>query len=116
MKRGDVVLVDFPFSTGSGSKRRPALVVQCDRNNGRLQDTIVAIITSNLSAAHEPTQYAIDETHPDWVASGLKLPSAVKCEHIFTFHQQRILRNIGHLSAAPMLQVNDCLKVSLELP
>ena len=116
MKRGDVVLVDFPFSTGTGSKKRPALVVQCDRNNVRLQDTIVAIITSNLAAVHEPTQYAIDNTHPDWLASGLRLPSAVKCEHLYTFHNQRILRIIGRLSAATMLQINDCLKASLELP
>ena len=71
---------------------------------------------SNLAAVHEPTRYAIDETHPDWSASGLKLPSAVKCEHLYTFHKQRVLRTIGDLSAATMLQINDCLKSSLELP
>ena len=31
MRRGDVVLVDFPFSTGGGAKVRPALVIQNDR-------------------------------------------------------------------------------------
>jgi mRNA-degrading endonuclease toxin of MazEF toxin-antitoxin module len=30
MKRGDVVLVDYPFSEGGGSKVRPALVVMCE--------------------------------------------------------------------------------------
>jgi mRNA-degrading endonuclease toxin of MazEF toxin-antitoxin module len=30
--RGDVFLVDFPFSTGGGAKVRPALVVQNDRD------------------------------------------------------------------------------------
>jgi len=117
MKRGDVVLIDFPFTTGSGSQKRPALVVQCDRNNGRLDDTIVAIITSNTSrAVREPTQLLIDAAHPDWAASGLRLPSVVKCEHLYTFHQKRVLRTIGHLSTATMLQINDCLKSSLELP
>lgn len=116
MKRGDVVLVDFPFTTGSGSKKRPALVVQCDKNNARLTDTIVAIITSNLATAHEVTQYVIDPTHPDWPASGLKLASVVKCEHLYTFHQHRIVRTIGNLSATTMTQINDCLKASLELP
>ena len=52
MKRGDVVLIDYPFSAGGGSKVRPALVVQADRNNRRLQDTIVALITSNVSRCH----------------------------------------------------------------
>lgn len=36
LKRGDVVLVEFPFSSGSVSKLRPALVVQTNRNNRRL--------------------------------------------------------------------------------
>ena len=117
MKRGDIVLIDFPFSTGHGSKRRPALIVQCDRNNLRLHDSIVAIITSNIvRAVHEPTQYLIEPSHADWAASGLKLPSVVKCEHLYTFHNQRVLATIGQLSAATMQKINECLKSSLELP
>jgi mRNA-degrading endonuclease toxin of MazEF toxin-antitoxin module len=92
-------------------------VVQCDHNNGRLLDTIVAIITSNTGrATREPTQFMIDPAHPDWAASGLRLASVVKCEHLYTFHKQRVLRTLGQFSAATMLQVNDCLKASLELP
>jgi mRNA-degrading endonuclease toxin of MazEF toxin-antitoxin module len=34
MNRGDVVLVDWPFSDLSGSKLRPAIVVQADFLNG----------------------------------------------------------------------------------
>jgi len=30
VRRGDVVLVDFPFSAGGGAKVRPALVIQND--------------------------------------------------------------------------------------
>jgi mRNA interferase MazF len=117
MRRGDVVLVDFPFATGGGSKVRPALVVQSDHNNARLQDTIVAIITSNTArAGKEQTQYLIDPGHPDWHASGFRLPSVVKCENLYTFNNRRILRVLGQLSTATMQQVNGCLKVSLGLP
>jgi mRNA interferase MazF len=117
MRRGDIVLVDFPFATGSGTKVRPSLVIQCDRNNIRLQDTIVAIITSNTArAALEPTQYLVDQSHVDWPSSGLRLPSVVKCENIYTFNNCRILRLIGHLSDATMQQINTCLKASLEIP
>jgi mRNA interferase MazF len=116
VRRGDVVLVDFPFATGGGTKVRPSLVIQCDRNNARLQDTIVAIITSNTSRAAEPTQYLIDTSHPDWQQSGLKLPSVVKCENIYTFNNGRILRVIGQLSSLTMQQINNCLKASLEIP
>lgn len=33
--RGDVVILDFPQTPGQPSKRRPAVVVQSDHNNGR---------------------------------------------------------------------------------
>ena len=42
MKRGDVIIVDFPFSDAAGSKVRPALIVQADELNQRLDDTILA--------------------------------------------------------------------------
>ena len=45
--RGDIVLAELPYSDGSGSKKRPALVVQCDRNNRRLDNVILAMITSS---------------------------------------------------------------------
>ena len=47
VRRGEVVLVDFPYSDTTGSKVRPALVVQADTLNQRLDDTILALITSS---------------------------------------------------------------------
>jgi mRNA interferase MazF len=46
VQRGDVVLVDYPYAGGAASKVRPALVVQNDRDNQRLVNTIVVQITS----------------------------------------------------------------------
>lgn len=40
MNRGEVVLVDWPYSDLTGSKLRPAVVVQADYQNGILDDTI----------------------------------------------------------------------------
>ena len=47
VRRGDIVLVDFPYSDHTGSKVRPALVGQADVWNQRLDDTILALITSS---------------------------------------------------------------------
>ena len=33
MNRGDVVLVDYPYSDATGRKIRPALIVQSDEKN-----------------------------------------------------------------------------------
>ena len=49
MKRGDVVLLDYPYADGSGSKVRLVLIVQNDRDNQRLTNTIVALVTKNVS-------------------------------------------------------------------
>src|SRR5947209_8409266 len=73
----------FPFSDGRGSKIRPALVVQDDRNNTRLRNTIVAMISGNTRlAGKEPTQFPIDPVTPDGETSGLLGPSAVVREHL----------------------------------
>jgi mRNA interferase MazF len=54
VRRGEVVLVDFPYSDQTGRKVRPALVVQADAWNQRLDDTILALITSSGIADWEP--------------------------------------------------------------
>ena len=116
-RRGDVVIVAFPFVTGGGGKNRPALVIQCDRNNQRLQNTIVAMITGNTSLATvEPTQILVDPATPDGSASGLAYPSAVKCENLYTVTQQDILRTLGSLPPSVMAKIDDCLKAALQLP
>jgi mRNA-degrading endonuclease toxin of MazEF toxin-antitoxin module len=91
-------------------------VIQADRNNNRLQNTIVAMITGNTSlAAVEPTQILIDPNTPDGRVSGLLHASAVKGENLFTIDQRDILRTIGRLPEALMKRVDDALKTSLGL-
>jgi mRNA interferase MazF len=114
MKRGDVVLVRLPFVDG-GSKRRPALIVQDDRNNRRLLTTVVAAITSNLRNVSQPTQLLIDPATPEGHSSGLLIPSAPKCENLFTVSGDTI-QVIGSLDPTTMAKVDDCLKVALGLP
>jgi len=46
-RRGDVVLVLFPNSDLRTAKRRPALVLQRDNLASGLNQTIVAMISSN---------------------------------------------------------------------
>ena len=94
--RGDVVVVQFPYQEGTRGKNRPALVVQCDRNNHRLQNTLIAMITGNIERAQtEPTQLLVDPSTAEGQGSGLHGPSAIKCENLFTVAQADIIRTIG---------------------
>lgn len=114
MNRGDIAIVDFT-ATNPAAGIRPALIVQNDVDNARMQNTIVAQITGNVSHAHEATQYLIDATHPDWTASGLRRPSVVNCSALGQINQNDVRHVIGSLSAATMVDVSDCLRAALDL-
>jgi len=115
VSRGDVVLVDFPFASGSGQKLRPAVVVQNDANNRRLATTIFAPITSNTRYQNEPTQIAIDPNTPDGSPTGLLKPSAIKCENLATVETRLVHRKIGVLPPILLSQLETAIKASLAL-
>ncbi len=115
MKRGDVVIVHFPYADGSRGKNRPSLVVQNDRNHARLANTIVAMISGNIRFAAEPTQLLVDPATPEGATSGLHGRSVVKCSNLSTIVQDDVLQVIGHLSDQLMRQVNQRLKAALEI-
>ncbi len=72
-KRSDVVLLRFPYTDKSGSKRRSALVLSSDAYNMERADIIVAPITGNLA-----TGQADDTALSDWSSAGALKPSVVK--------------------------------------
>ena len=115
LQRGDVVLVSYPYSSGTGSKFRPAVVVQPDRNNRRLTNVILAPITTTVHRQNEPTQLLIDPASADGQGSGLKHESVVTCENLSTVAQSLVKRRLGALPTATMANVDDCLKAALGL-
>lgn len=116
VQRGDVVLVNYPFASGAGSKVRPALVVQCDKNNVRLDNTIIAQITSRTKyALSEPTQLLIEATSTEGKQAGLIMDSAISCENLYTVRRDAMVRKIGSLSDPTLSLVDDFLRESLEL-
>ena len=115
MRRGDVVLLDYPFDDASGSKVRPALIVQADQWNVKVNSTIVALITRNLARVHEPSQLLIDISTPEGRQTGLRANSAVVCTSLFTINQKHILHTIGSMPDVLMQRVDACLKASLAL-
>src|SRR6516162_365245 len=106
MKRGDVVLADFPFQDVPGSKVRPAVVVQNDSANQALPNTILAMVTGNLADAARASNVLIDPATPHGAGCGLRGPSLIKGGNLATIGQQRVLRIIGHLTSAAEQQVN----------
>ena len=114
MKRGDIVILDVLFSDRTGSKVRPALIVQDDDLNERLTDTIIALITSSRRrSTGAASQLPVDPATPEGQQSGLRILSVVQCENLVTVDKSFILGTIGHLSDSTMLQIDQCLKAAL---
>jgi mRNA interferase MazF len=116
MRRGDVVIVDFPFTDTGQAKVRPAVIVQTDRDNLKIRKTVIAMITGNLQRRSDPSHLYIDPHDPDGASSGLHFPSLASCNNLFTVEQDSILQVIGHVSDVLKQRLNDCLKAALDLP
>jgi mRNA interferase MazF len=116
VQRGHIVLVVFPFSDQTGSKVRPALVVQNDHWNRLLDDTLLALITSSSRRfLGSPTQKLVVLGTPDSVGTGLRSDSVIECQTLATYDCGLILSLIGRLPPATMQDVDGCVRVVLGL-
>ena len=96
----DVIVVPFPFTDSSRTKRRPALVLSHKNDFGtKIEHSVLAMITSQKN---DP--WPLDVTIKIKKQSGLTAPSVVRMK-IFTLDNRFILRKIGHLSKSDQNQV-----------
>ena len=114
--RGDVVLVDYPYTDRTGSKVRPCIVVQNDIDNQRLDDTIVVLLTSKTRfTPGAPTEMLITAESPEGRQAGLIFDSAVQGHNLLTIDRSLIRRKIGSISTEIIPDVDNCLKAALAL-
>jgi mRNA interferase MazF len=85
----DVVVVPFPFTDGSTTKRRPALIISEQITfNTPMQKSVMAMITT---ATHQP--WILDVNISDLSAAGLNNPSIVRMK-LFTL-DHTASKNLG---------------------
>ena len=85
--KGDVVVIPFPFSDLSQSKRRPALVIAPLEGN----DVILCQITSKTLK----DSYAISIDDTDFTSGSLKQSGNIRPNRLFTADSHIILYRIG---------------------
>ena len=88
--RGDVVVLSFPFSDLSQTKRRPALVLVALRGN----DIVLCQITSQARA----DEYSIPLDSADFVSGGLSQSSRIRPNRLFTADAGIVVYRAGHVS------------------
>ena len=92
-KFGDVVLVPFPFTDQTASKRRPAVVVSSDAYHRERPDVIVVAVTSRTAGL---TARFGDVLIEQWRDAGLLKASLIK-PVFMTIEESLILRKLGAL-------------------
>jgi mRNA interferase MazF len=89
---GDVVLVPFPFTDQTGTKKRPAVVVSSPAYQAQRRDLVIMAITSQIRPRPAFGEFLVAE----WKTAGLIAPSAVK-PVLTTIDKRLVLRRLGQL-------------------
>ncbi len=95
--KGDIVVIPFPFSDLSQSKRRPALIIATLEGD----DAILCQITSKTIK----DIYAISIDDSDFDAGNLKQSGNIRPNRLFTADSHIILYRAGHIRNDKMNQV-----------
>lgn len=90
---GDIVLVPFPFTDQTASRRRPAVAVSGPDYHARHPDLIWMPVTSQMRS--DARQDDVVVMH--WREAGLLKPSAVK-PVVATVERSLVIRKLGNLA------------------
>ena len=111
IKRGDIFYADLSPVVGSEQGGiRPVLIIQNDVGNRHSPTVICAAITSKMNKAKLPTHVEIDASKYHLVKN-----SVVLLEQVRTIDKQRLKDFICHVDNKLIRQVENALRVSLEL-
>jgi mRNA interferase MazF len=104
--RGDIVLVQFPFTDLSGQKVRPAVIVA--RVVG--PDLTVAFVTSQAVGGYTAAQVLLDDGDAEFSATGLRTTSTIRADRLVTLHRSLFLRRLGRLGPLATGRLDQALR------
>lgn len=97
MKKGNLVIVPFPFTDLSSQKRRPACVLSSTE-----QDVVLAFITTKL---FYESQYSI-RLNPS-KKNGLKKESLIRIDKLVTLDKKLIIGKLGEIGSVKISELNN---------
>lgn len=104
-RRGDILLIPFPFTDFSTFKQRPSVVISSNGFNRIGKDVIIAAITSHMmSPRRAPHEYRLSDTEQK--QAGLPLPSKIKLGKIVTIDTRLIRKRLGALPPASTKRIS----------
>lgn len=97
----DIVLIPFPFSDLTGTKKRPALVLSKTDVQEKTNHVICMMITSVQSST------SLDVVIKDWKTAGLLKPSIARTNKVFTIDEFQVLKKLGTIKKEDFQSVLD---------
>ena len=104
-KQREIVLVPFPYSDLSTTKKRPVLIISNDDYNSQFDDVLVCVITSN----QYKDDYSIGLDNDDLEIGILPELSIVKTHKLFTIHKSMIIRKFSIVKPEYYTQVGQLI-------
>jgi mRNA-degrading endonuclease toxin of MazEF toxin-antitoxin module len=116
-KRGDVVLVAFPFVREGAveRKRRPAVVIQSDRYNRRRAALILAAITTTQRRGELPCNVVVARDSEEGRLAGLRTDSVIDCRTLVTLPRAEVVAHLGSFTAETRRSIDRALEDALGL-
>ena len=105
-RRGDIILVPFPFTDFKSHKVRPAIIVS--PRISKRGDAIVAFISSVLPFDKpEESAVVLETSDSSFAKTGLKVSSIFRMDKLITLHFSLILRHLGHAPVPLQRKITD---------
>lgn len=107
---GDIVLINYPYTSAKAAKKRPAVIVSNPQYNDIRNEFVAMPITSQM----DRTDYPGDTIIMDWKKTGLRKPGLTK-GILFTLEEYIIVKLIGHMTRRDIENIRISLKEILGL-
>jgi mRNA interferase MazF len=114
MRRGDIVLIKYPFTDLSSTKVRPAIVVSSDEFTNHGEDAIFVCISSQTRNVLPP-DLILSPSDPEFRNSGLRKASLVKIGKIICLSKSLASRLLGEAGPNTMQRIKERLINILDL-
>lgn len=114
MKKWDVVLLRYPFTSQLQTKVRPAVVISPDAYHQNGDDVLVMLITTNITR-NSPHDIIVQSNHAEFPLTGLRQASAIRVSKITTLEKSVIHRTLGKLGPVLIGEVERELRAFLQL-
>ena|SRR4030042_5003304 len=112
LKQRDIVLIPIPFTDLASQKKRPAIIISCDKYNEANEDIVVVALTSNI----ETRDFTITLTSNDLENGTLKVTSMIRVDKIYTLNKSIVIKTFGRVKPDILIKIRDAILTLIGQP